>query len=119
VSVLLNSTSGGSSTGITTIGNISVATQAAAMAAQGTIDSILDSVNVTEGIIGSVMSRFSTAMANLQVSADNFKAAEGRIIDADVAVETSQLTREQILQQAGAAVLAQANQEPALALKLL
>jgi flagellin len=58
-------------------------------------------------------------ISNLQVARENFKAAESRIRDVDVASEAAELTRLNILQQAGAAVLAQANQQPQLALQLL
>jgi flagellin-like hook-associated protein FlgL len=122
VSVLLGNV-GGTSTStlplISTISGISVATQSQALTAQGSIDSLLDTLNGAEGIIGSYLSRFQTAISNLQVSSENFKAAESRITNADLASETSTLTRTQILLQAGAAVLAQANQTPDLALKLL
>lgn len=69
--------------------------------------------------IGSLMSRLSIANSNLESSRLNTKSAESRIMDVDIAAETAALTRTQILQQVGSSLLAQANQQPALALKLL
>ncbi len=71
------------------------------------------------GEIGAFQSRIAVAVNVLQVSSENFKAAESRIRDADIADETSQLLRLNILQQAASAVLGQANQQPALAIQLL
>ena len=99
----------------------------------GTIDSAqsaarltLDAVNAaiaslaqTRGVLGAVESRLNVAIQNLTVARENFASAESRIRDVDVASEAAELTRLSILQQAGAAVLAQANQQPALALSLL
>jgi flagellin-like hook-associated protein FlgL len=98
---------------------ISVATQASALTAQGQVDSYLDNLDSVSGIIGSALSRFAVAARLVASTADVTKAAEGRIMDADVAADSANLTRNNILQQAASAVLAQANQQPALALKLL
>jgi flagellin len=65
------------------------------------------------------MSRFSFAISNLQVTGENQTAARGRIIDADFAAETANLSRAQIMQQAGSAMVAQANQLPNQVLALL
>jgi flagellin len=65
------------------------------------------------------MSRFSMAIQNLQISAENQSAARGRIMDADFAAETSNMSRANILQQAGTAMVAQANQLPQQVLQLL
>ncbi|NDC36677.1 MAG: hypothetical protein EBZ48_01345 [Proteobacteria bacterium] len=70
-------------------------------------------------MIGSFQSRVGVAISNLQSSRENTKAAESRILDADIASDSANLTRTQILQQAGAAVLANANLQPQLALRLL
>jgi flagellin len=75
--------------------------------------------NAVSGLLGSAMSRFEAAMSNLQLGAASFRDAEARIRDADVAEESARLVRSQILQRAGTAVLARANQEPAMALRLL
>jgi flagellin len=76
-------------------------------------------MNVLRGGLGSSESRLLSAISNLQVARENLLAAESRIRDVDVATEAAELTRLNILQQTGAAVLAQANQQPQLALTLL
>jgi flagellin len=76
-------------------------------------------MNVLRGGLGSSESRLLSAISNLQVAKENLLAAESRIRDVDVATEAAELTRLNILQQTGAAVLAQANQQPQLALTLL
>lgn len=108
----------GSSSGIGLSG-VSVSTAAAAQSALGAISSAIANVASRRGSLGSIESRLNTAIANLRVARENFSAAESRIRDADVAEETANLTRTTILQQAGVSVLAQANQQPSLALSLL
>jgi flagellin len=112
------STVDGSASGIG-LTNVSVSDQASAQSALGTITSAIASVAQTRGTLGAYESRLVTAISNLQVAVENFSAAQSRIRDADVAAETANLTRASILQQAGVAVLAQANQQPAVALSLL
>ena len=73
----------------------------------------------TRGVLGAAESRLRVAISNLSISRENLSAAESRIRDVDVATEAAELTRLNILQQAGASVLAQANQAPSLALTLL
>ena len=97
-----------------------------ALGAQDASRSALDAVKLgigslttNRGVLGAAESRLGVAITNLQVARENFKAAESQIRDVDVAVEAAELTRLNILQQAGAAVLAQANQQPSLALSLL
>jgi flagellin len=102
-----------------TASQIAVSTQAAAQAALAFLASGIAQVAQTRGSIGAVESRLLTAISNLQVAQQNFQEAEGRIRDADVAAESANLAKSEVLQQAGAAVLAQANQLPNLALKLL
>jgi len=108
----------GSASGIGLSG-ISVSSSAAAQSALGAITSAIALVATKRGTLGSIESRLNTAIDNLRVASQNFLSAESRIRDADVAEETANLTRNSILQQAGVAVLAQANQQPALALQLL
>ena len=69
--------------------------------------------------LGAIQSRIDVALGTLSVASENYSAAESQITDCDVAEESAKLTKNQILQQAGAAILAQANQGPALALTLL
>ncbi len=102
-----------------TASQIAVSTQAAAQSALVNLASGIAQVAQTRGSIGAVESRLLTAISNLQVAQQNFQEAEGRIRDADVAAESANLAKSEVLQQAGAAVLAQANQLPNLALKLL
>lgn len=95
---------------------------AAATAARLALDAVYSaiySVGAARGVLGGVESRLSTAIAKLGVAKENLSASESRIRDIDVADEAASLTRLNILQQAGTAVLAQANQLPSLALQLL
>lgn len=83
------------------------------------VNSAISSLASTRGTLGAVESRLNVAINNLTVARENFLSAESRIRDVDVASEAAELTRLGILQQAGASVLAQANQQPGLALSLL
>ncbi|WP_353093026.1 flagellin [Methylibium sp.] len=83
------------------------------------IDSALDQVNSARGTLGAIQSRFENAVSNIQIQAENTAASRGRIMDADFASETANLSRSQILQQAGTAMVAQANQLPQQVLSLL
>jgi flagellin len=83
------------------------------------LDSALDQVNSARATLGAVQSRFENAVANIQIQAENLSAARGRIMDADFAAETANLSRAQILQQAGTAMVAQANMLPQQVLQLL
>lgn len=99
--------------------NQAVSTQDAAQTALATVKTAITSISSIRGSLGATESRLRVAINNLTVARENFAAAESRIRDADIAAEAAELTRLTILQQAGAAVLAQANQQPALALSLL
>ena len=83
------------------------------------IDTALDTVNSKRADFGAAQNRFDAVISNLQVSVENQSAARSRIMDADFAAETANLSRAQILQQAGTAMVAQANQLPQTVLKLL
>ncbi len=93
--------------------------QSAARLALEGVNNAITSLTTLRGTLGAVESRLLTAVNNLSVARENFQAAESRIRDIDVAQEAAELTRLNILQSAGAAVLAQANNQPALALQLL
>jgi len=108
----------GSSSGIG-LSSVAVSTAGAAQSALGSISTAIAGVAQRRGQLGAVESRLNTAIQNLRVARENFSAAESRIRDSDVAEETANLTRNTILQQAGVAILAQANQQPQLALQLL
>lgn len=100
-------------------GSTDVESQSAARNALDAINSAITSVNRNRGTLGAAESRLEVTISNLQVARENFKAAESRIRDVDVASEAAELTRLNILQQAGASILAQANSQPQLALQLL
>jgi flagellin len=87
--------------------------------AMGAIDLKLDTINTDRATYGAAMNRFSFAISNLQIGSENQSAARSRIMDADFAAETANLSRANILQQAGNAMVAQANQLPQQVLKLL
>jgi flagellin len=82
-------------------------------------DAALDEINRARADLGAIQSRFESTIANIQTTAENLTAARGRIMDADFALETANLSRAQILQQAGMAMVAQANQLPQQVLQLL
>jgi len=93
--------------------------QSASRLALDAIQAAISSLASTRGTLGAVDSRLQVSINSLAVARENFAAAESRIRDVDVASEAAELTRLGILQRAGAAVLAQANQQPSLALSLL
>lgn len=101
------------------IEDIDVSTQAGAWIGLKKIDSAIDQVNAARATLGAIQTRFETAVNNIDVQIENLAAARGRIVDADFAVETANLSRTQILQQAGTAMVAQANQIPQNVLQLL
>lgn len=92
---------------------------ASAVATLTALDTAIDNVTTTRSTWGAAQNRFESVIANLRVSAENSAAARGRIVDADYAMETANLTRSQVLQQAGTAMVAQANQGPNGVLALL
>ena len=103
---------------VTTVGG-DITTAANASTALDAIDVALDSISTNRATYGAAMSRFQFAITNLQITGENQSAARGRIMDADFAAETAALARAQILQQAGTAMVAQANQLPQQVLQLL
>jgi flagellin len=112
----LNATTG--STGLNVSG-ISLATKAAALTALASLDNALATVSDARATLGANGNRFQSAISNIQSFSESLSAANSRIKDVDVAEETSRMSRSQILLQAGVSVLAQANQMPQMALKLL
>lgn len=103
----------------TTIDNVSVATREKAWIAIESVDAALSDIDTIRGGLGAVQNRFESTIANLNNVGENLSAARSRILDADIATETSAMTKNNILQQAGVSILAQANQAPQLALSLL
>ncbi|PSM13798.1 flagellin [Stenotrophomonas maltophilia] len=98
---------------------IDVSTVKGAQQAMEVVDKALGAINSTRADLGAVQNRFTSVVANLQTSSENLSASRSRIKDTDFAKETAELTRTQILQQAGTAMLAQANQVPQGVLSLL
>lgn len=107
------------SAGLTATGTINVTTSAGASAALAKLDTDINQIANTRATFGAVQNRFEAVVSNLQNYVENLSASKSRIVDADFATETATLTRNQILQQAGTAILAQANQVPQQALTLL
>ena len=101
------------------IDDIDVTTQEGAWIALKKIDSAIDQINGARATLGAMQTRFENAVNNIDIQVENLSAARGRIVDADFAVETANLSRTQILQQAGTAMVAQANQIPQNVLQLL
>jgi flagellin len=99
--------------------SISGTTASASNSALDAIDKALTEVNSQRAIYGAAQNRFDSVISNLQVASENQAAARSRIMDADFATETANLSRAQVLQQAGTAMIAQANQAPQQVLSLL
>jgi len=95
------------------------ATSAGVLAAITSIDTAIKSIDTSRARLGAAQNRFTTTISNLQASIENQSAAKSRIMDADFAKETAMLSRNRILQQAGTAMLSQANQRPQAVLSLL
>jgi len=103
----------------TSISAINVLTATSAASALGSIDAAISNVNTSRAALGAIQNRFTSVVASLQTTAENLSASRSRIQDADFAAETANLSRAQILQQAGTAMVAQANQLPQGVLALL
>ncbi len=103
----------------TALSSISIATAASAQDAIDSIDNALDTVNDIRSDLGSISNRLDFTINNLSSISENTSAAQSRIVDADYAAESAALSRSQVLQQAGTAMLAQANAQPQQVLSLL
>ena len=103
----------------TAISAIDISTVTGANTALTAIDAALTQINSSRAALGAIQNRFSSTIDNLQTNSENLSASRSRIIDADFAAETANLSRAQILQQAGTAMVAQANQLPQGVLSLL
>jgi flagellin len=104
---------------VSSISSINVLTSANATTALSAIDGALATVNGSRASLGAIQNRFSSVVASLQTTSENLSASRSRIQDADFAAETANLSRAQVLQQAGTAMVAQANQLPQGVLALL
>jgi flagellin len=109
----------GGAVGAAVVGGIDFGTVANASAAIATIDTQIAAVSTARASLGAVQNRFDHAIANINVAVENLSASKSRITDVDMASEMVNYTRGQILAQAGVSMLAQANSQPQLALKLL
>ena len=103
----------------TVISSLDISSVKGAQQALDVVDEALKAVNSARADLGAVQNRFTSVVANLQTSSENLAASRSRIRDTDFAKETAELTRTQILQQAGTAMLAQANQVPQNVMSLL
>jgi flagellin len=106
-------------TTVSGFGSLKIDTTANADTAIASMDSALSSLNAARADLGAYQNRFSSAVSNLQTASENLSASRSRIMDADFAAETAALSRNQVLQQAGTAMLAQANAMPQSVLTLL
>lgn len=104
---------------VSSIAAVNVLTASAASSALSAIDGALATVNSSRAALGAIQNRFSSVVSSLQTTSENLTASRSRIQDTDFAAETASLTRAQILQQAGTAMLAQANQLPNQVMTLL
>ena len=114
-----NVISAGTSSTLRKVSDLDVTTFDKATEAMKTVDSALAFINGERAKLGALQSRFETSIAALNITSENLSASRSRIQDADFAAETANLSRAQILQQAGTAMVAQANQIPQGVLQLL
>jgi len=115
----LDGTATAPATGGKMLKDVNISTVPGAQQALEIVDKALSAINNTRADLGAIQNRFTSVVANLQTSTENLSASRSRIKDTDFAKETAELTRTQILQQAGTAMLAQANQVPQNVLSLL
>ncbi|WMW81951.1 flagellin [Undibacterium cyanobacteriorum] len=101
------------------LSSLNLGTVAGASSALNTVDAAIQTVSTSRATLGAYQNRLTSAITNLQTNSENLSAARSRIRDTDYAQETASLTRAQVLQQAGTAILAQANSLPNNALSLL
>jgi flagellin len=115
----LSQTGSGATAATATLANQNVLTVAGANSTISSVDAALATVSAFQSQLGAIQNRFTAAVGNLQSTAQNLTQSRSTIQDADFAAETANLTQAQVLEQAGISVLAQANQQPQLILKLL
>jgi flagellin len=108
-----------SSSTVAGFAGVDISTTWGADTAIAAMDSALSALNAGRADLGAYQNRFSSAIANVQTTAENLSASRSRIVDTDFAAETATLSRNQVLQQAGTAMLTQANAMPQSVLALL
>jgi flagellin len=101
------------------VSSVDISTRDGAVEALDVIDLALENVSSQRAGLGALQNRLESTINNLSTTSENLSASRSRILDADFAAETAQLSRNQIIQQAGVSILAQANQQPQIALALL
>ncbi len=101
------------------VSDLSVSTLANSQSAIASVDLALNDISLIRGSLGAIQNRFESTISNLQSVSENISAANARVMDADFAAETANMTKAQVMQQAGVAMLAQANQLPQMVLSLL
>ncbi|SCY07382.1 flagellin [Nitrosospira sp. Nl5] len=116
---LTDATTAATATVVAGFTSLAIDTTAGADTAIASMDAALSALNAGRADLGAYQNRFSSAVSNLQTTAENLTASRSRIVDADFAAETATLSRNQVLQQAGTAMLAQANAMPQSVLALL
>jgi flagellin len=116
---IIDTSATGGASELSKISEMSIATQSGSQDALAVIDGALMAINNQRADLGALQNRFDYTISNLSNIQDNVSASRGRIQDTDFAVETAQMTKNQILQQAGTSILAQANQIPQAAISLL
>jgi flagellin len=120
ISVTIAGASAGAiGSGTLRVASLTISNRASSNGAISVLDAAISDVDIMRGDLGAVQNRMESTIANLNNVAENLTAARSRILDADIAQETSAMTKNNILQQAGVSILAQANQTPQLALQLL
>ena len=101
------------------LATVDISTVAGSNSAIAILDGALDQVSSIRADLGAVQNRLSSTISSLSATSENLSAARSRILDVDFAAETAELSRTQILQQAGISILSQANAQPQLVLSLL
>ena len=112
-------TTAATSSSVAGFAGVDISTTAGADIAINAMDSALSAINAGRADLGAYQNRFSSAISNVQTTSENLTASRSRIVDTDFAAETATLSRNQVLQQAGTAMLAQANAMPQSVLSLL
>jgi flagellin len=105
--------------GVTALSAVDISTKAGAQSALAVLDESINDISSARANVGALQNRLQTTIANLASARENLSAANSRIRDVDVASESAQMAKSNILMQAGVSVLAQANQQPSIALSLL
>ncbi len=120
ISVTIAGASAGAiGSGTINVSSLTVSNRGSSNGAISVLDAAISDVDIMRGDLGAIQNRMESTIANLNNVTENLTAARSRILDADIAQETSAMTKSNILQQAGVSILAQANQTPQLALQLL